>query len=156
MADLKSIELKERKNNFLIEHALEEIKIHQEVIARKERNVQQIRGWLMTLITALVASMFVRKGLLTPPTFVVIGSSMVIAFLCIEIFQYRPIRRASQRVQEIEIAIENGNYSGPVVSRMLGQRLTVEEWKKELKGPNVWLHYGLFLGIIVLLAWKTS
>ena len=104
-----------------VEYAYEEIKVHQEVISRKEGYVYQIRGWLFALITALVATLFLPNGVLTPIAFCAIGCIMVSVFLFLEFGHYRPIKRAMERVKHIEESIENRSYAGPSISREYGR-----------------------------------
>jgi len=133
--------------------AFEEIKLHQEVIARKESFVFQMRGWLMTLLSALVVLLFSADGRISPWIFAITGLIVIGVFLYLEISEYQPLKRAIKRVKDIEIDIENRvEYSAPRLSRIYGRRLTWEEkWKELRQGPLV-LRYGLFVFLVIAVA----
>jgi flagellar biosynthesis protein FliQ len=121
--------------------AIEEWKLLQGIVDRKEKIVFQLRGYCYLLVAVLGAAIFHARSQFSEWTLLYIAYLVVIAFFAIEVGQRIALRRAIDRSRRIERLLREGlGYDGPVLGDALGARVTLREvWRCAACNEMVWV-----------------
>jgi len=110
------------------EIAFEEWKHVQAVIARKSESCLKIRGWIYTLISAIIIAHITNKITWSEIEVVLISIFITTFFLILEGIQALEHWRAIKRSNEIEQALkENNKYDGPILSQEMIKCSSLQE-----------------------------
>jgi len=130
-----------------------ELEIIESIIDRLEKTEYTIRGWLIALITGLTIALYSGKTSIDKWKFIVLGLSIIIVFLIIEILHRVPKLKAFKRADEIEKHLrgEIAKYDGPKIHLTLSGKRKLKEMLKDLIKIQTCLPYILLMLFILSL-----
>jgi hypothetical protein len=133
---------------------IEEWKLLQGIVARKERLVFYVRGYCYAALVVLGAAIFEAKSRLSEWTLLYIAYLVVIAFFAVEVSQRVAQRRAIDRSRRIEYLMREGHaYDGPRLADALGARVTLQEvWQCSGRNEMAWVPAAIALIAISIFA----
>ena len=100
--------------------AMEEMRILQGVIKRAEQQEFQVRGWLLVMLSALLAALYSEKSKLNGIMFGGVSGQLTLFFANAELITRIVKRKAIRRVARVEAALRgDGQYDGPMIAKSL-------------------------------------
>lgn len=134
--------------------ALDEWKEAQRIVIHHEQLIYHIRGWLITLVTAIsIAALKHPEPIIGSFAFIGLGGSLVFLFYALEMYMRVPLHRTIKRAREIEASMRREKeYDGLRLSACLGEGSNWEDIKEYCwRGRMLW-PYGVVLTIIITIA----
>ncbi len=130
--------------------ALEELKILQEIIARHDDISFKIKGWCVTLITAIILAIKSGKFSISVSSGLVLLGGISILFLWVDIIYRVAEDRAISRSREVERLIRDHIvYDGPQIAESLSVKTTFMDQMSSLNNIRIYVPY-IAISIIVL------
>jgi hypothetical protein len=133
---------------------IEEWKILQRIIARKEALVMQTRGWCYALLIALGVAIFHAHSRLSEWVLLYIAYLVVFSFFAVEVGHKVSLRRSIDRSRRLERLLRDGlAYDGPILSDALTVRVTWREvWRCSGGSEMTWVPAAIALIAISIFA----
>ncbi|MPZ46365.1 MAG: hypothetical protein GEV05_23845 [Betaproteobacteria bacterium] len=133
---------------------LEEWRLLQSIVARKERLVFQVRGYCYVLLVVLGTAIFDAKTRLSEWTLLYIAYLVVFAFFAVEVSHRVVLRRAIDRSRRVEYLLREGRpYDGPRLWDALTARVTWREvWQCSGSNEMAWVPAAVSLIAISIFA----
>ena len=140
------------------ELAFEEWKHVQSVISRKADSETKIRGWLYTILAALIVAYLTKPMNLSSSEFILVASGLIAFFMILEGIQLIEHWRAIRRSEEIEnnLREEMKHYDGPTLSEVMIKKTGfIEIWKVVFTNEHNLKHFVfpyllLFVVLVIL------
>ena len=134
--------------------AVEEWKLLQGIIARKENIVFRVRGCCYLLLAVLGTAIFHAKTQLSEWIMLYIAYLVVLAFFAVEVAQRVALRRAIGRSRQVENSLRDGlPYDGPRLGDALSGPATWREvWQCSGRNEMVWVPAAVSLIAITVYA----
>jgi hypothetical protein len=134
--------------------AIEEWKLLQSIIARKEALVFQTRGYCYALLAVMGVAIFHAGTQLSEWVLLYVAYLVVFAFFAVEIGHRISLRRAIDRSRRLERILREGlSYDGPILADALTIRVTLREvWRCSGASEMTWVPAVMSLIVISIFA----
>lgn len=133
------------------ELAIDEMKILRDIAKHQEDQRLKIKGWLITLVTALSIAYLTKKLSISALQYVGLSLLLSVLFLWLDVVFKVAQNRALKRCADVEnyLRVGAGNFDGPLISVTLSKANTCSEQLAALNNVRVY-------GVYVLLAISVS
>jgi len=133
--------------------AIEELRQLQTVIGRMDQLEFQVRAWLLALLGALVAAKFSHSPRLSSVHFLLVGSSLTLTFVLMELVVRIPKRKAINRAFVVEEMLRSyQSYDGPKISLSLSTHWGKREiLRLMIKEAIIWPVLGFYVPVVAIL-----
>lgn len=130
------------------EKRIKHMEFVQAIIARMASNSFQIKGWSVTIVTAL----FALAGATTKPIFILIALLPALSFWGLDAYYLWQERLFRKLYKDLQLSFETtGNQNEKVKPFSLSTKDYKSEvrWFKVLRSPTIFIFHGAIIGAIV-------
>lgn len=153
----ESLEIIEEENtsNSKLTVALEEFRMIQTIIINHEALFDKIRGWCITLISAISVAYISDDISISAAPYIILSWFIIFFFAFTEAVHRVAHGRAMNRSEDVENQLSNNclNYDGPKIRKSLKTGVTLPDLKEFSNKLRFWVIWGTLFLIVIVVSW---